>query len=624
MRDAEKVFDEMPERDVVSWNTIFGVLSLSGLFSNALDLFREMKLAYGVKPNEVSVVNLLPVCAELQDEVTASEIHCYVFKVGFDVKVSIGNALVDAYGKCGNVKACRKVFDEMIERNAVSWNSIIASLSHGKLNKDSLNMFRSMIDSGEMPDSITLSSVLPSLVELEYFKLGKEIHGYSVRKGVEPDIFIANSLVDMYAKSGHCAQALNVFCKIDAKTVVSWNAMVANFARNGLELESLGVVRQMQAQGQTPNSVTLTNVLPACAKAGFLRPGKEIHAKSIRTGLSFHLFVSNALIDMYTKCCCLNLAKSVFNISLQDEVTYNILVVGYSQTSHCIESLHLFSEMGLMGMKYDVVSFVGVLSACANLAAIKQGKEIHGFAVRNLFHLHLFIANSLLDFYTKCDQIDIAQKIFDRMLKKDITSWNIMILAYGMLGQVEIAINLFEAIRMNGVEYDSVSYIAVLSACSHGGLVEKGKLYFDDMLNQKIKPTHMHYACMVDLLGRAGHLEEAAELIRGLPIVPDSSIWGAMLGTCRNYGNIELGSWAAEHLFKLKPENPGYYLLLSNMYADAGKWDEVKRIRELMNLRKVKKNSGCSWLRTHDQVHAFVVGERINGLDSGLWPAGSA
>ncbi|KAF8395744.1 hypothetical protein HHK36_019695 [Tetracentron sinense] len=609
--DAQRVFDEMPERDIVSWNSIIAAFSANGYYSKALDLFWEMKLKTGLKPNLVSIVSVLPVCAGLEDEVTAREIHGYAVKAGLDSQVTIGNALVDVYGKCGNSKASEKVFDGMLERNVVSWNAIIASFSHSKLNRYALDMFRSMLAAEAKPNSFTLSSVLPVLVELELFNMGKEIHGYSIRMCVEFDIFIANSLIDMYAKSGSLREASNVFYKMDTRNVVSWNAMVANFAQNRLELEAIGLIRQMQVHGECPNSVTFTNVLPACARMGSVLRGKEIHARSIRKGSTSDLFVSNALTDMYAKCGCLNLAQNIFEVSLRDEVSYNILIVGYSQTRDCSQSVSLFSEMGLMGLKHDTVSFVGVLSACANLTAIKQGKQIHGLLVRKLIHTHLFVANSLLDLYTKCGRIDLAMQIFNRIPDKDLASWNTMILGYGMQGDFEIAIDLFEEMGNSGVEYDSVSYIAVLSACSHGGLIEKGRKYFDQMRYHNIKPTQMHYACMVDLLGRAGLMEEAAELIRGLPIVPDANVWGALLGACRVYGNIQLGRWAAEHLFELKPEHCGYYILLSNMYAEAGKWDEANRVRELMRSRGVKKNPGCSWVQIRDQMHAFIFGERI-------------
>lgn len=617
--DAKKVFDEMLERDGVSWNTVIGLCSLRGVYEEALGFFREMiAVPSGLKPNLVTIVSVLPVCADNGDEVMARIVHCYALKVGFLGHVMTGNTLVDVYGKCGNAMASKQVFDEMDERNEVSWNSIITSFSFRGLYVDALDVFRLMIDAGMKPNSVTISSMLPVFGELGHFRLGKEVHGFSLRMGIESDIFVANSLIDMYAKSGSSSAASTIFNKMGDRNIVSWNAMVANFAQNRLEFAAVELVRQMQAHGETPNTVSFTNVLPACARLRFLHVGKEIHARIIRMGCAFDLFVSNALTDMYLKCGCLNLAHNVFNISVRDEVSYNILIIGYSQTSDCVKSLNLFSEMRLSGMIPDVVSFMGAISACANLASIKQGKEIHGLLVRKHFHTHLFAANSLLDLYTKCGRIDLATKVFDHIQDKDVASWNTMILGYGMLGELDTAINLFEAMKEDGVEYDSVSFIAVLSACSHGGLIEKGRKYFKKMQDLNIEPTHMHYACMVDLLGRAGLLEEAAGLIRGLSIVPDANIWGALLGACRIYGNVELGCLAAEHLFKLKPQHCGYFILLANMYAEAERWDEANRVRELMKSRGAKKNPGCSWVQIGDQVHAFLVGEKIESLDTGF------
>lgn len=618
--DAMNVFDEMFERDKVSWNTVIGLCSDRGFHQESLCFFKEMVVAAPVvRPDLVTVVSVLPVCADSENVVMARIVHGYVFKVGLSGHVKVGNALVDVYGKCGSEEACKKVFDEMDERNEVSWNAVITSFSFRGLSMDALDAFRSMINTGMRPNPVTISSMLPVLGELGLFKLGMEVHGYSLRMGIESDIFIGNSLIDMYAKSRSSRVASTIFNKMGDRNIVSWNSMVANFAQNRHHFAAVELLRQMQAHGENPNNVTFTNVLPACARLGFLNVGKEIHARIIRTGCASDLFLSNALTDMYSKCGHLSLARNVFNVSIKDKVSYNILIIGYSQTTNSSESLNLFSEMRLSGMTPDIVSFIGIISACAHLSSIKQGKEIHGHLVRKLFHTHLFAANSLLDLYTKCGRIDLATKVFDRIQHKDVASWNTMILGYGMRGEFETAINLFEAMKEDGgVEYDSVSYIAVLSACSHGGLIEKGNKYFKQMQDYNIEPTHTHYACMVDLLGRAGQIEEAANLIRGLSFEPDANIWGALLGACRIYGNVELGHWAAEHLFKLKPDHCGYYILLSNMYAEAGRWDEANMVRELMKSRGAKKNPGCSWVQIGDQVHGFLVGEKIESLDTGF------
>lgn len=613
---VDEVFDGMPVRDLISWNTVIRVSSDNNRLLEAVGLLKEMYLKSDFLPNVISVVSILPVCAGLENGRLVSLVHSYAIKVSLDGEMKVGNALIDAYAKCGNLQASEGVFSEMDERNEVSWNSIIGGFSFRSFSSEALGYFRAMIDEGVNLNTVTIATVLPILSELNLFDNGTELHGFSIKMDLDSDVFVANTLIDMYGKWKRFAEASNVFYMMDTRNIVSWNTMIGNFTQNGLELDSIELVRKMQAYGEVPNSITLTNVLPSCGKVGSLRHGKELHARSLRFGLIFELFVSNALMDMYAKCGRLDLAQTMFCISPRDEVSYNILMLGYSQTSKSLKSISLFREMEMVGLKHETVSYTGVLSACANISACKEGKQIHTLAIRNLFHEHLFVANSLLDMYTKCGSIDIAMKVFDRIPKRDTASWNTMILGFGMIGELDTAINLFEAMKDDDVQPDSVSYIAVLSACSHGGLVAKGKAYFDEMLTQNIIPSEIHYACIVDLLGRNGLMEEALEFINKMAIKPGANIWGALLGASRIHGNVEVGIWAAENLLELKSENPGYYVVLSNLYTEVGRWEEADRVRKLMSSRNVKKNPGCSWVHSEDQIHGFVSGERF---DPSIW-----
>lgn len=607
---AENVFGEMPERDTVSWNTIIRAFSDKGCSFEVMSLFKEMFSQAECRPNAVSLVSALPACSTIRDGMMACQIHCYSMKVGLDTKVNVGNAFIDVYGKCGVVEAAKQVFDEIVEKNSFTWNAIVNSFAFKGFNRDAFHTFRIMIDKGIELNSMTVSSVLPVLVELALFDKGREIHGFSVRVGLDAEISVANSLIDMYAKSGNSVDASNLFYRMDLRDIVSWNIMVANYAQNGLELEAIEFVRQMKVHGLVPNSVTFTNVLPACARMFALQIGKEIHARLIRTGSATDLFVSNALTDMYAKCSHLNLARNVFSLSPRDVVSYNTMIFCYSQTNQCLDSLKHFLEMGFLGIKHNTVSYIGVLSACANISALKQGKEIHASAIRRSFDEDVLVANSLLDMYVKSGEIGLGRKVFNRISRKNSASYTTMILGFGLLGEFYNAINLFEAMSEDGVECDSVSYIAVLSACSHGGLVEEGRKYFGKMLAVGIEPSQTHYACMIDLLGRSGLIEEALGLINSLPMKPEANIWGALLGVCKLHGNLELGCWAAEHLLQLEPDHSGYYILLCNMYAEAGRWEDADRIREMMNLRGVKKNPGYSWVPKQDQMYSFLATKR--------------
>lgn len=616
--EALQIFDSMRERDVVSWNSLISLFCNNGCSLEAVRYFRELKRTE-LAVNSVTVVSVLSACQALETDalVTGKGIHGHIIKLGLDSQVTVGNVLVDMYSKCGDLESSIRAFNSIAEKNDVSWNTIIGGLVHGGLPRDALAFFRAMAACATtQPNSVTISSFLPGLAELGFHRMGREVHGHSTRRGWDSDLFVANSLLDMYAKWGRPREAASVFYAMECRNVVSWNAMIANLAQNKRELEAIALVREMQAKGESPNSVTLTNVLPACARMAASKPGKEIHGRSIRVVCS-DIFISNALIDMYAKSGCLGIARTLFEISERDEVSYNALIVGYSRSLYCFEALDLFVEMGLVGLSYDAISVMGALSACGNLSTVKRGKEVHGFAVRRHLHCHLFVANSLLDLYTKRGHLDAARRVFDRIEDKDVASWNAMILGYGMQGEPEIAIDLFDRMKEENVDYDSVSYVAVLSACSHCKLVERGKMYFNGMVSHNIERTEMHYACMVDLLGRAGFMDEAADFIKALPFQPGSDVWGALLGASRVHGNLELGRWAAEHLFELKPGHSGYYTLLSNMYAEAGRWDEAIGIRERMKSRGVRKNPGCSWVDTGSRTHAFLVGESLEELRGG-------
>lgn len=606
--DARRVFDEMPARDVVSWNSLVSALLTNGMLEGAKRAVVGM-MRSGVPVNVASLVSILPACGTERDEGFGLCVHGLVLKFGLNSVVNLGNALVDMYGKFGDLESSMRVFNGMQEKSEVSWNSAIGCFAHAGFHEDVLEMFRLMSEHDVTPGSVTLSSLLPALVDLGYFQLGKELHGYSIRRAMESDIFIANTLMDMYAKFGCSEKASAIFENIEVRNVVSWNAMIANLTQNGAEAEAFRLVIEMQKNGECPNSFTLVNLLPACSRVASVKMGKQIHAWSIRRSLMSDLFVSNALIDVYAKCGQLNLARDIFDRSEKDGVSYNTLIVGYSQSQCCFESLHLFQQMRLAGIEHDAVSFMGCLSACSNLSAFKQGKEIHGVLVKRLLDSHPFLANSLLDVYTKGGMLDTASKIFNRITQKDVASWNTMILGYGMHGQIDVAFELFDLMKDDGIEYDHVSYIAVLSACSHGGLVDRGKKYFSQMIAQNFKPQQMHYACMVDLLGRAGQLSESAEIIRNMPFRANSDVWGALLGSCRIHGDIELARLAAEHLFELKPENSGYYTLLRNMYSESGMWNEANGVKKLMKLRKVQKNPAYSWVQSGNKLQAFLVGD---------------
>eukprot|EP01018_Ginkgo_biloba_P001826 Gb_02379 [translate_table: standard] len=624
--------------------------------------------------NSSTYACLLQGCANKKALLEARLVHANMIQRGFPVDVLSGTPLVTTYVKCGCLLDARRVFDQMPERNVLSWTTMIAAYARHGLAEEALTLFHRMQRTGIQPDQFTFASVLPAYANLASLEQGKEIHEEIIRSRFESDLFVANALVDMYAKCGSVENARNVFDKMPERDVVSWNAIIAGYAQNGhideaLKLfqkmpkrnlvswttmiaayaqkgpaeEALEFFRQMQWAGVKPDSKTFASVLAASANLAGLEQGKEIHGEIIRSGFQSDAFVETALVDMYAKCGTIENARQVFDkIHPGNVVLRNAMIAGYAQNGYVDEALKLFQElpernvvswtamiagyvqngyfeealkyfqrMQLEGVKSNSKTFASVLPACANLAAVEQGKEIHGEIIRRGFQSDAFAVNALVNMYAKCGNIENARYLFDRMLQPDVVSWTVIIAGYATNGCGKEALKLFEEMQQSGTNPDHATFVGVLSACCHAGLVDEGRRYFECMSQYyHITPTLEHHGCMVDLLGRAGHLDEAHSFIRKMPIEPDAVVWGCLLGACRMHNNVELGEYVVERLTKLEPKDAAPYLLLSNMYAAAGRWDEIEKVRRMMNGRRVKKNPGCSWIEVNKQVHVFLVGDR--------------
>ncbi|XP_057812661.2 pentatricopeptide repeat-containing protein At4g02750 [Cryptomeria japonica] len=500
LMDARKVFDKMPERNVVSWTGMITGYALNGRMDNACQLFDEMPernsvtwsamiAGYAqngqrkealkffwkmrkenVEPRQWTFVTIASVCGEIGDVEQGRQVHNYIIKTGFLSCVAIENALITMYAKCGSVENAHDVFDRMPERNVVSWTAMIAGFN----------------------------------------------------------------------QNGRVEDACKLFDKMPQRNVVSWNAMISGFARNG----KLEEARRLFSQMPNPNAAT-----------------------------------------------------------------WNAIIAGYAQHGYGEEALDLFSRLQQEGnIKQDCYTFSSVLQACATAAAIEKGKQIHSHVIRLGFESDLYVGGALVNMYAKSGSIMDAHRFFEKMPQQNAVSWNVMIVGFAQNGHGSEALRLFELMQHAGIKPDAITFVGVLVACSHTGLVDKGKLYFDCMiLEHDIIPGVDHYACMVDLLGRAGFLDEAECFINNMPIEPDAVIWRALLGACRIHSNLKLSIRVAERLLDLEPECASTYVLLANSYAAAGRWDDVRLVRIMMRDRGIKKDPGCSWIEFQNKVHRFVV-----------------
>eukprot|EP01018_Ginkgo_biloba_P032700 Gb_11667 [translate_table: standard] len=609
--DARHVFDKMSESDVVLWNAMITGYAQNGYANEALTLFWQM-LEVDIKPNSVTMVSILPACAHLADLQIAQWIHDYIIRNRFEAYISVANSLIVMYAKCGSIEVARGLFDKMSKRDVVSWNAMIAAYAQSGHDNTALTLFQEMQLANVKPNSVTMVSVLPVCTHLAALQKGKEIHNYIIKSGFESNLFIRNALIDMYAKCGSIQLARHLFDKMSKEDVVSWNAMIAGYVQTGLGNEALELFDQMLLANIKPNAVTMVCLLPAFVDITDLQRRKWIHDYIIRSGLESDVSVGTALLAVYAKCGNIDIAQNLFDkMSKRDVVAWNAMIAGYVQNGCANESLILFHQMQLAKVKPNSSTIVSVLSACANLAALQQGKCVHDYIIRSGLRSDVPVENALLTMYAKCGTIEVAHQVFEKMSRRDVVSWNAMIAGYGMHGQGKDALAIFFKMQQAGLKPDHITFVGVLSACSHAGLVDEGWQYFDCMRRDYcITPRVEHYACMVDLLGRAGHLDEAYDLITMMPLEPDASVWGALLGACRIHSNIELGECVSEHLIELEPKIVGNYVLLSNLYAAAGRWNDVAKVRAMQKDRGLKKSPGCSWIQIKNSVHAFLVGDK--------------
>lgn len=411
-----------------------------------------------------------------------------------------------------------------------------------------------------------------------------------------------------------------MFDRIKHRTIYIWNAIFRALSLSGRGEEVLSLYMGMNRIGVPSDRFTYTYALKACvvseSQLSLLWRGKEIHAHILRHGYENHVHVMTTLVDMYAKFGCVENASCVFcAMPVKNVVSWSAMIACYAKNGRPLEALEVFREMMLENedMLPNSVTMVSVLQACAAIAALEQGKLIHGYILRKGLDSILPVISALMTMYARCGDLELGKRVFYLMDKRDVVSWNSMISGYAVHGLGEKAIEIFREMVRCGVLPSPISFVSVLGACSHSGLVEEGKYLFHSMVKEhSIYPSVEHYACMVDLLGRANLLEEAANIIEDMRIEPGPKVWGSLLGSCRIHCNVELAERASKRLFELEPTNAGNYVLLGDIYAQAKMWEEVKRVKKLLEAKGLQKVSGCSWIEVKRKIYALKSIDELN------------
>nr|GMC92596.1 pentatricopeptide repeat-containing protein At2g03880, mitochondrial [Ipomoea batatas] len=456
-------------------------------------------------------------------------------------------------------------------------------------------------------DAITYSELIKCCVTRRAVEHGKRVHQHIFSNGYQPKTFLLNILLNMYVKFNMLDEAHALFNQMPERNVVSWTTIVGAYSSSKLNYMAFKLLTLMLRDGVQPNMYTYSSVLRSCDALSNLTP---LHCSIIKVGLESDVFVRSALIDVYSKMGQLKSALDVFNeMKTHDRVVWNSIIGGFAQNSDGYEALTLYIKMKRAGFPADQSTLTSGLRACTSLSLLEVGRQLHVQILK--FDQDLILHNALLDMYCKCGSVDDANRTFTRMVEKDVISWSTMIMGLAQNGFSKKALELFEEMKSSGMKPNYITVLGVLFACSHAGLVEDGQYYFRSMKTLfGIDPRREHYGCMVDLLGRAGKLDEAVKLIHEMECEPDAVTWRTLLGACRLHRNMDLAEYAVKQILKLDPSDAGTYILLSNIYARTQKWEEASNVRRAMSNKGVKKEPGCSWIEVNKQIHAFILGDK--------------
>lgn len=600
------------DSDVIVWNKALSDYHQAGEVWPAIDCFIDMirsKVAY----DSLTFVVILSVVASINHLELGKQIHCILVKSGLDQVVSVANSLLNMYIKADSIYLAKRLFNQLKEVDLISWNTMISGCAVSGVEEDSVGMFIDLLCSGLTPDQFTIASVLRACSSLkEGFYLGKQIHVHSIKTGIISDSFVSTSLIDVYSKSGMMEEAELLFENQDEFDLATWNAMMSGYIMSNSNHKALRLFSLLHNKGERADEITLANVAKASACLVGLEEGKQIHAVVIKWGFNLDLYVISGILGMYLKCGDLECAQVTFNeIPMPDDVAWTTMISGCVENGDEEHATFIYHQMRLAGVQPDEYMFATLIKASSLLTALEQGKQIQANAIKLSCASDPYVMTALVDMYAKCGNIEDAYGLFKRMKMRSIALWNAMLVGLAQHGKAEEALYLFNEMKSRGVTPDRVTYIGVLSSCSHSGLISEAYENFYSMQKDYgIKPEVEHYSCLVDALSRAGHIQEAEKVILSMPFKASASMYRTLLNACRLQGDKETGKRVAEKLFSLEPSDSAAYVLLSNIYAYANQWDNVTSARNMMKRINVKKDPGFSWVDVKNKVHLFVAGDR--------------
>ncbi|CAN6582769.1 unnamed protein product [Malus baccata var. baccata] len=539
--------------DIYSWNKTLSEYVKAGENWAAIDCFRNM-VRSKVEFDTVTLVVILSTVAGVNDLELGKQIHGLALKSRFDSVVSVANSLINMYSRARSAYSSRKVFNRMKEVDLISLNSMISCCAQSGLGEEAVNLFIGLLHNGLRPDQFTIASILRACSSLEEgLSASKQIHVHAIKSGIVADSFVSTALIDVYSRSGNMEDAEVILGNELEFNLASWNAMMFGYIMCNDSHTALELMRIMHEGGHSTDAISLTTAAKAASSLVALGPGpgKQIHAHAIKTGFVSDLCVNSGILEMYIKCGDMGSAHTVFNdIPAPDGVAWTTMISGCVENGDEGRSLSIYHRMRQSGVDPDEYTLATLVKASSCLTALAPGKQIHADVIKLDFSSDPFVATSLVDMYAKCGNIEDAYHLFRKMDVRNVALWNAMLVGLAQHGNAKEALSLFGVMKTKNIEPDRVTFIGVLSACSHSGLVSEAFEYFSKMQKDYgVEPEMEHYFCLVDALGRAGLVQEAEKLIASMPFEASASMYRALLCACRVM--LQYSSWLWSHLTRL-------------------------------------------------------------------------
>ncbi|XP_039135534.1 LOW QUALITY PROTEIN: pentatricopeptide repeat-containing protein At3g24000, mitochondrial-like [Dioscorea cayenensis subsp. rotundata] len=611
VEDAERVFYQMKNRDRITWNSMISLYSHCGMCEESLQCFSDMRHA-NVRFDATTLSSLISVCASVNCPKFAKGLHAFAVKQGLDASVSVANTLVSMYS-LETLEDAESLFHAMVEKDLISWNSMISAYAQCGQLMDALKIFSQLLLGRNVVNHVSFASALGACSSPEALSYGEMVHALMIQFGLQGNLLLGNALITMYSKCNAMRKAELVFQRMPAYDVVTCNALIGGNVENEEQREAMQVFSLMRRVGIRGNYITMVNVLGSCsAPQDLLQFGMPLHAHIISCGFESDEFVKNSLLTMYSKCGDFNSSKFIFDrLAIRTTVSWNVMVASKAHHFHGEDALKLFTEMRYEGVELDQFSLSAGLAASTSLASVEEGQQLHSLIIKFGYEMDLHVRNAAMDMYGKCGNIDDMLKMLPEPSSRSRQTWNIMISVYARHGLFEKAEKTFKQMLQIGPKPDYVTFVSLLAACNHAGLADKGLDYYAYMTSALgIQPRIEHCVCMVDLLGRSGKLIEAEKFVENMPVQPNDLIWRSLLASSRIHKNLELGKKAAQCLLKLDPLDDSAYVLLSNVCATTGRWEDVEKVRTHMKSINLKKRPACSWIKVKNKVSSFGSGDR--------------